>query len=428
MPAIPIALQSAPNEVQPATSERLVNMFTEQVTGTSTRAAVVLRSCPGLVRFGTSTDPVYGLAEQGGRLYAVTETGLQRVDAAGGYSAQTYTGSIAATGTDVLWNGIEFYLGPSHTVAYIDGYFLRTEPAYDGRFAWAGPYSSTWNALDFATAEGSPDKLVAMVAAHRELWLFGARTTEVWYNSGDLDQPFQRVDTSFVERGCIGAAIIVGQVPYWLGDDGVVYGVEGYLPIRVSTHSVEQRITKLSDVPVAFSAAIGGHQCYCLRYESLCLCFDTTTQLWHERETWERDRFVGTCSARLDGQVYVGTDTGIFRFDGETYTDDGEPLLRRIVTPPMFVEDVSRRMARVELLADMGRGLATGQGSDPQVMMRWSDDGGRTWSNEHWRSLGDRGKYAARARWNRMGTFRERCFDIQVTDPVPFAVMGLSST
>jgi hypothetical protein len=82
-------------------------------------------------------------------------------------------------------------------------------------------------------------------------------------------------------------------------------------------------------------------------------------------------------------------------------------------------------MSYAELLADMGQGLTTGQGADPQVAMRWSNDGGRTWSNEHWRSIGPRGEYIKRARWWRMGRFRERCFEVRITDPVPYQVLGM---
>ena len=72
---------------------------------------------------------------------------------------------------------------------------------------------------------------------------------------------------------------------------------------------------------------------------------------------------------------------------------------------------------------ETGIGLATGQGSDPQVMLRWSDDGGETWSNEHWRSAGKIGVYKARVLWNRLGSSRDRVYEITMSDPVPWRII-----
>ena len=73
-----------------------------------------------------------------------------------------------------------------------------------------------------------------------------------------------------------------------------------------------------------------------------------------------------------------------------------------------------------------GVGLTTGQGSDPQVMLRWSDDGGDTWSNEHWRSLGKTGAKKTRVHWNRLGQFGDkgRIFELTKSDPVEFSLLG----
>ena len=72
-------------------------------------------------------------------------------------------------------------------------------------------------------------------------------------------------------------------------------------------------------------------------------------------------------------------------------------------------------------------GLNTGQGSDPQVMLRWSDDGGHTWSNEHWVTMGGIGTYGTRAIWRRLGMtlkLRDRVLEVSGTDPVKITIMG----
>jgi hypothetical protein len=67
------------------------------------------------------------------------------------------------------------------------------------------------------------------------------------------------------------------------------------------------------------------------------------------------------------------------------------------------------------------------QGFNPQVMLRWSDDGGHTWSNEHWVSIGKIGEYYRRAIWRRLGMtlkLRDRVYEVSGTDPVKIAIMG----
>lgn len=67
------------------------------------------------------------------------------------------------------------------------------------------------------------------------------------------------------------------------------------------------------------------------------------------------------------------------------------------------------------------------QGANPQVMLRWSDDGGHTWSNEHWESMGRIGQYGYRTIWRRLGMtekLRDRVYEVSGTDPVKVSIMG----
>jgi len=61
---------------------------------------------------------------------------------------------------------------------------------------------------------------------------------------------------------------------------------------------------------------------------------------------------------------------------------------------------------------------------DPQAMLDWSDDGGHTWSNEHWASIGVIGDYTARAIWRRLGRSRNRIYRVSITDAVKRVIMG----
>jgi hypothetical protein len=71
-----------------------------------------------------------------------------------------------------------------------------------------------------------------------------------------------------------------------------------------------------------------------------------------------------------------------------------------------------------------GVGLSTGQGDNPQAMLKWSDDGGSTWSNEHWVTIGSIGRYANRAIWRRLGWARDRVFEVSISDPVKAVIVS----
>jgi hypothetical protein len=132
------------------------------------------------------------------------------------------------------------------------------------------------------------------------------------------------------------------------------------------------------------------------------------------------------------GQTVIGDyeNNKLYRFDLGTYADDGEPQkwLRSWRALPTGSNKLTRTVQHsLQLDCETGVGTATGQGSDPQVMLRWSDDGGHTWSNEHWRSMGAIGVSGYRTIWRRLGAsmkIRDRVYEVSGTDPVPIYIMG----
>lgn len=59
----------------------------------------------------------------------------------------------------------------------------------------------------------------------------------------------------------------------------------------------------------------------------------------------------------------------------------------------------------------------------PQMMMRFSDDGGHTWSKEYLRDCGQAGEYKKRVIWRRLGRSRDRVYEIAVSDPIPWRIV-----
>jgi hypothetical protein len=364
-------------------------------------------------------------------------------------------------------------------VGFIDGYFVFNEPNSQ-KFWVTAPYNGlSIDALDFASAEGSPDNLVTLIVDHREIWLFGVNTVEVWYNAGTPDFPLARIQGAFNEIGCL-AAYSVAKLDnglFWLGRDargnGIVYRSKGYSGERVSTHAVEwqiQQYTTLNDA-VAYTYQQDGHSFYVLNFPTAntTWVYDVATGVWHERAGWENNNFTrhrGNCQMNYNNEIVIGdyVGGGLFAYDSTVYTEAGsiQKWLRSWRALPTGQNDLKRTTqhslqldceAGVGLTGDdyqyldgqhltteLGEWLLTENGDyivtqsaplapgvNPQVMLRWSDDGGHTWSNEHWKSMGRVGQYGYRTIWRRLGMtlkIRDRVYEVSGTDPVKIAIMG----
>jgi hypothetical protein len=324
-----------------------------------------------------------------------------------------------------------------------DGYFIFTglsgsESFFINEIPRDG---ETYNGLDFASAEGSPDYTLGCISDHRELWLFGARSAEVWINTGNPDFPFERSGNTFVEQGCAAAGSIaaIDNTIFWLGaskdGQGVVFKSNGYNPVRISTHAVERAIAgyeTISDAK-AFGWQIEGHTFYTLTFPSAdhTWLYDVssgewTEWLWRDPDTNEDHRHRANCCAFFNGEHLVGDwESGkVYALDMGTYSDNGDPIRRLRTTQTLNKEGQRQFFSSLQVDMETGVGLTTGQGSAPLLMLRFSDDGGNTWSNEQTVGIGAVGEYGARAIFRRLGVGRDRVWEISMTDPVRFAVMG----
>lgn len=328
------------------------------------------------------------------------------------------------------------FVNPSG-LAWQDGYGIVTEK--DSQRFWLSGLNNfnTWDALDYGTAEGLPDDIVAPISDHRELWLFGSESTEVLYNSGSPDFPFVRLQGSFQETG-IGANASIAKLDntlFWLDNLLTIRRAQGYTPIIVSTPQVAYQIS-LYDVvsdAIAFSYVHEGHSFYVLTFPSAdrTWVYDVATGYWHRRSSFPNDpdsRWRANCYAFFNNQHLVGDfqHGKIYELDHKTFTDDGKTIKAVRTAQAINADRKTIFFHELELLIQSGVGTAVGAGSDPQIMLQWSDDGGHTWSNEHWRSMGMIGEYAKRVRWTRMGRSRDRIFKVMITDPVDRVLISAS--
>lgn len=342
--------------------------------------------------------------------------------------------------TTLAYNQITDPAFPGATqVTFQDGYFIFIKPN-SGQFFISGLNAVTFDALDIASSEGSPDNIVATVSDHRDLWMFNEQTVEVFYDSGAALFPFERVQGAYIEVGCAAAFSVakMNNTVIWLGKDergtGIVYMAAGYQPTRISTHAVEQAIQKYGDISdaVAYTYQENGHYFYVLNFTNAntSWVFDSSTKLWHERIYYnqgapERHRANSHAFAYSTHVVGDYQNGNLYQLSTDFKDDNGNALIRKRAAP--HITDGLTRLSHHSFQLDIetGTGLdGIGQGTDPQAMLRWSDDGGHTWSNEKWVSIGKIGQTKARAIWRRLGMSRDRVYEVSVSDPVKVTFIG----
>jgi hypothetical protein len=459
-PFVGAAYQSRSSNVN---AQRCVNFYPEvDETG---KNVLALYGTPGLQLLATvGLGPIRGLWHVGHSLYVASGTRLYRLDAAwsatligtiGGSGLVSMdnnrtqlmlvdgvSGWIVNLGTDSITPAAGIPSSPQF-VSFLDNFFIVNSGGTDQFYISTLADGSAWDPLDFASAEGNPDDVVSIITDHRELWLFGSRSTEVWYNSGADDFPIERLQGGFLEVGCIAAHSVAkaDNTVYWLGRDrngmGIVWSARGYQPQRVSNHSIETQIQSYDTISdaVAYTYQQGGHTFYVLTFPSAnkTWAIDLANGFWHERAylhptTGILQRHRANCHSTFADLNIVGDyeNGNIYALDQDTYTDNGDPIksLRTCATVWDQNDLTNIGHHRLQIDVEGGVGLNSGQGSDPQMMLRWSDDGGHEWSNEHWATLGKIGKYGTRAIWRRLGGSRNRVYEASITDPVKRVIIN----
>jgi hypothetical protein len=333
------------------------------------------------------------------------------------------------------------------SVDVVDNYFIYNRP-HTQQYASSDLLSPITYGLAFASKFTGPDDLVSLIVDHGQIYLLGEKTSEVWADIGTFPFPFQRIPGASSQHGIaaeFSMARFGNSFAYVSRNDrgqAVIVQMNGYFPQRISTHAVENTLVNqnISDA-VAYTYQLEGHECYVVSFPSLDLTwvYDGSTQMWHKwlwcdnQNNYKRHR--SNCSALFQGSVLVGDwENGqIYRLDPNNYTDNGQHI-RRMRRCPHLVTDFQRQyFEELQIQFQPGVGLQGIEtfplgdndiGINPQAMLRWSNDGGSTWSNEHWAGIGKVGKYQNRIIWRRLGWARDRIYEVVVTDPVKAVIVS----
>jgi hypothetical protein len=447
-----------------ASAQRSVNLYSEHNPQDSPFPATYYQT-PGLVTLATASNTswralytstlgvLYGVCNN--TLYSIsstfTLTAIGVIDSIAGPVSMVDNGLnlLIVDGSSSGWT-LDLFTGvfakvPSTEAFYgadrvdlVDGFFILNRPDTNQWYI-SGFLTITFDGLDFAGKTGFSDKVVAVGAAKRQVFVFGEQTTEVWYNTGANEFTFARMPGAFIQFGCMSAATVqqMDGSLFWLSrspqGECMVMQTQNYDRARISTFAIEKEFQSYArvDDATAYTYQQDGHSFYILNFPTANKTwgYDLSTSEWHER-TWMdtngvENRQRANCHALFNGNNIVGDwQSGkLYRLDQTVYTDDGAPI-HRIRSFPHLIDDGNRVMYRT-LLADMevGNGVASSIEA-PELRLRWSDTKGLSYGNYISQDIGATGEFLACVQFQRLGMARDRVFELSWAANAKTALSG----
>lgn len=477
MSVIPIINGSYKSESRDNNYQQCVNMY-PIAGGPGARAQTFLSPTAGCVEItDLSATEARGIVEVDGNIYVVVDNKVYKlvVNVEGVSAVSTLLGTIQtstgfvrfarnptqliivdssaygyvvtlSTGVITQIDSSDNFFGGSHVV-FCDGYFMYNQPGTALLRTSALNDGTTWDVLDVATAESRPDALVGLATNKGEVWAFGTDTIEVWYDAANANGlPFSRRDGSNFDVGCAAGATIVEVNNYiiWLDSRGYVVRsqISAYIRDNSSGYSLEvlgsdalhAEIATYGDLSNASATTYSdrGHTMYQITFPDVMKTwvYDTTTQAWHERNTFSSyygfgiQHLVQYCTTLQGKSIGCGTSSGkIYLMSSDYFDDNGIPIRRIYASSPIAQENKLITINRLELRLGIEHIPVTGDGSDPQITMRYSNDGSHTWSHHLYRDIGPTGAYGEPITWNRLGSAREWVFEFSIVEPIDFSVI-----
>lgn len=447
--------------------ERLVNRYVERMEQPGATARTALYPVPGVTLRGTALGtPGRGHFSEGGREFTVHGTSLVEWDESGN---ATVRGSVAADanpaqivsngdGGDQLLvvsggNGYSYNLttntltqvaaltGKARQCGYLHGYGIVLDNTTSTFYISALLDMSTWaTGTDFAQRSDASDSWVAMAVNGIYIILRGAKTSDAWYDAGSASFPFAPHPSGLSPYGCAATYSLAGGEGHLfsLGQSAIgqryVLHATGFSDEIVSDLPRQAAFDTYADVSDAQGDVINwrGHIFYLLTFpsEAITWAYDLAGNYWFEWRTWiaEANDFAAWRPrwhvVAFGEHRILDSETGsLYALDATVFMDvDSRPMRWVRVAPELTAENELISFACFRLAIEPGVGTTSGQGADPVVMMRYSDDSGRTWSTEMMRRIGKLGQYWQPVEWWALGSSRHRVFEVSGSDPVPMRV------
>lgn len=394
------------DENRPWTFQDTCNYIPVAAEKQGVRSMAKLRGAPGERLFAiVGNGPIRGARDVEGKLFVVSGTGLYRVfpdttstllgtipgsgrctlthnQEGGGSKLVVSNGTIRGWTYDTItetFAQIDDKAFPGFlTVDYLDQYILGIEPqrrfAFHSDLANAGEYST----LDRFESESSPDRLLAQAVNAGQWWLFGERTIDVYANTGAATGTFQRIPGSTIDRGICGTHALakLDNTLFFWGDDGTFYRLNGYTPVRVSTHPIEQaaRVCDLSGVFCTVYEDAGHKIVWSTFPDGRTWGYDVASGEWFRRQSFNRQNWRMSTLVKWRGVWLAGdSENGrLYQIDWALRDEAGSALIGRRTTGALHNNENRLTVNAVRVLVDSGRTatLPTGPGDiiDPLVI------------------------------------------------------------
>lgn len=448
--------------------ERAMNCYCEKSESAAAATPIALLHTPGRKTFATLPEASVpgGFTVNGRTFFAASN--LYELNAAG---AVTNWGSLGAaplrptmltaneTQLVILNNGNLYvftlatnvlvavnmaqFNGPVLQIGFSDGYIIATLVNSHTFQVSNLEDATTWNGLNIATLSYFPDNIVSMICDHREVWFWGAKKAIGYYNAGAGFPPFIPIQGAFMENGS-GATFATVQADnsvFWLDQDErgfmVARRLNGYAGDRVSTHATElawQQYRVTSDA-VGWTYQEQGHTFWVIYFPTAnkTWAYDISQNLWGERGYFVTATGLYIADRAMShtfnfGKHLVGdwASGNVYDLSSNYLDDDGNPIRGNRRTPTTSKENQWVYFEQIEFVMETGLApsvpLFDGDGNSrpAQIMLRWSDDGGKTFSNWYFLSVGLVGEYNKRVVKRMLGRARKRLWDVAWTDPYPY--------
>jgi len=397
----------------------------------------------------------------------ISDNGVQLlvVDGFAGYIYTIIAGTYAQTALDAAGSFGKItdanFPNGTNSAAFLDGRLIVAESQtvtapWPRKFFVSEYYDGTgWTNVQslptYGTKDNNSDRILAVSAMNGVLTLYGEQTMEFWQNVGSSPLPFARVAGATRNVGLAARYSIsyIDDIQLFLGQN--LYGgysevnlLQGFNLTRVSTDDIEHIIGNLPGHvwrdAVAFGYMLDGHKMYQITFPAAqkSLLYDISSDLWSDLQSGVglTGRHVANFGITFNAINLVSDATtgNIYQIDDEITTDNGAPIKRQLTTRHINMD--GNRFGIDELYLDMETGgnsaygrvaghVQYGQGSDPEIMLQISKDGGRTFGYERWKKIGKVGQYKSpRVIWNRLGASQDFVFQFTMTDPIIFVVIG----
>lgn len=297
---------------------------------------------------------------------------------------------------------------------------------------------TAWNAIDRKSAESDPDSLVSLIADEEFVYLFGVDTSEIHYNtvSGGAF-PYKRAAGGVMSWGIVAkhSPATFDNGVGWLGrskkgggDPVVLFSRGPGVPRIISTRQMEAVLRRYGtlDDAYALSYMIAGHFFYELTFPTAkaTWLYDSYTKQWTELASDSLGYHRASCHVSLGNTHLVGdpVNGNIYELDPDYFFDNTAKIRRVRRTPIISAEGAQVFYDQVRILCETGVGNA--DVTDPKISLRWSDDRGRHWSYPLVRPLGQAGQFKHFPSFNRLGSAKDRIFELEYTDPAKIRIFG----